>query len=92
MRNPGSRRDASVRALIVSVLVATGLGFGGRESFGQRPSQPNTLLLFADDQRADTIGRGATRRSRPASGTTARSHSSGPSPAAAPSFRVPCRS
>ena len=60
----GSRIDAgcvpsslaSVRALIISVLVATGLGLGGRESFGQRPSRPNILLLFADDQRADTIG------------------------------------
>src|SRR3954454_21899803 len=55
MRVPFSRRDAPVRALIISVLVATGLTFGGRESFGQRPSRPNILLLFADDQRADTI-------------------------------------
>src|SRR4051794_8536008 len=55
MWGPGTRRDASVRALILSVLVATGLTFGGRESFGQRPSRPNILLLFADDQRADTI-------------------------------------
>ena len=45
----------SVRALILSVLAGVSLGLGGSQALGQGPSRPNILLLFADDQRADTI-------------------------------------
>ena len=55
MRVPVSRRDASVRSLIISVLVVASLGPGGPEALGRGPSRPNIVLLFADDQRADTI-------------------------------------
>ena len=55
MRVPIPRLAPSVRALTISVLVVASLGFGGPEALGRGPSRPNVLLLFADDQRADTI-------------------------------------
>ena len=45
----------SLRALIIAVFIGARLGFGGPEALGRGPSRPNILLLFADDQRADTI-------------------------------------
>ena len=55
MRVPIPRLSPSVRALCISVLVGAIIGLGGSQVLGQGPSRPNILLLFADDQRADTI-------------------------------------
>jgi arylsulfatase A-like enzyme len=44
------------RALMVVVLVGLSVRAGESPALGREPSRPNILLLFADDQRADTIG------------------------------------
>ena len=55
MRATFPRLAPSLRALIIAVFIGARLGFGGPEALGRGPSRPNILLLFADDQRADTI-------------------------------------
>ena len=54
MRVAIPRLAAAVRALILFVLVGRVSASAGSSS-GAGPSRPNILLLFADDQRADTI-------------------------------------
>src|SRR4051794_15358753 len=56
MRVPMPRLAPSGRPLATFVLVAAGITLSGLHAHGQGPSRPNILLLFADDQRADTIG------------------------------------
>ncbi len=45
-----------MRFLTLLMLVAASVSRGGPPAFAQGPRRPNVLLLFADDQRADTIG------------------------------------
>jgi arylsulfatase A-like enzyme len=51
------KRLPALRAPLVSLLLIAGAVVvpGGPGARGQEPSRPNILLLFADDQRADTI-------------------------------------
>ncbi len=56
MRAPIHRFAPSGRVLTVSVLVGASIALSGLQALGKGPSRPNILLLFADDQRADTIG------------------------------------
>ena len=56
MRVAMPRFALSGRPLTTSVLVVAGIALSGLHALGEGPSRPNILLLFADDQRADTIG------------------------------------
>ncbi len=56
MTNPIHRIYAVTRGTLAIVLVGVGLTVVGARAWGADPSRPNVLLLFADDQRADTIG------------------------------------
>src|SRR5690349_18313952 len=55
MRAPIPRHATTARALSLFVLVGAIIDLGGHRALGRGPSRPNILLLFADDQRADTI-------------------------------------
>lgn len=45
-----------MRFFTLLILVAASVSRDGPPAFAQGPRRPNVLLLFADDQRADTIG------------------------------------
>lgn len=53
MRLPIARFARMARA---AWAVAVMVGLGDARAHGEAPSRPNVLILFADDQRADTIG------------------------------------
>jgi arylsulfatase A-like enzyme len=48
------RRKGLARVIVASLFVASLLACGTRAE-GREPSRPNVVLIFADDQRADTI-------------------------------------
>lgn len=56
MHSSMPRTAFSSRAFALAALVAAGVFLGMPRVFGAEPSRPNVLFLFADDQRADTIG------------------------------------
>lgn len=52
------RHHTYIRMRLFALMMLAGAGglHGGPRAFAQGPRRPNVLLLFTDDQRADTIG------------------------------------
>jgi arylsulfatase A-like enzyme len=56
MRSPSRRLAPAARGLALAALVAAGALLDTPRAGGEGPARPNILLMFADDQRADTVG------------------------------------